>query len=200
MLSQAIIAILPLLAAVSAAPQSGAPPPVPAPSTTTTTAAPTITPIGVEYYLQAQPLNENPNDVVNNYVSAYHAGAGENNATLIAQSEATKGFLNPDGGFQEFDLGLSYPYGFVMEGLVRETVIKGAAFVGINAGAGDAGFSIPSSEVGLTWNNTAFGGWLACNITNQTSGLQLFWLNKTEERKERTPKGCESVRLAPEYF
>ncbi|KAL9136312.1 MAG: hypothetical protein Q9175_002482 [Cornicularia normoerica] len=195
MLSQTIIAILPLLAAVSAVPQGGAPPPIPPPSTTT--AAPTVTPIGVEYYLQAQPLNENPNDVLNSYVSSYHSGAGENNVTLIVQSEATKAFLDPDGGYQEFDLGLSYPYGFVMGG---ETAVKGASLVAIDAGVGDAGFSIPSTKEGLIWNNTAFAGWLACNITKQTTGLQLFWVNKTEDRKDKAPKGCKKVRLAPEYF
>lgn len=189
MLFQAVIAVLPLLAAVSAAPQGGAPPPI--------TPAPTVTPTGVEYYLQAQPLSENPSYVVKNFVSSYHSGAGENNVTLVAHSEATKAFLNPDGGHQEFDLGASYPYGFVMG---AETAIKGASLVAIDAGVGDAGFSIPSTEKGLTWNNTAFGGWLACNITTQTTGLQLFWRNKTEERKGKASKGCESVRLAPEYF
>lgn len=189
MLSQAIITILPLLAAVSAAPQGDA--------TTTTTAASTVTPIGPEYYLHAQSFYEEPNHVVNYYVSSYHSGAGENNVTLVAQSVATKAFLDPDGGYQEFDLGTSYPYGFVMGG---ETAVKGASLVAIDAGAGDAGFSFPSTELGLTWNDTAFGGWLACFITNQTTGLQLFWVNKTEDRGERAPKGCESVRLTPDYF
>ncbi|CAF9933568.1 hypothetical protein IMSHALPRED_009396 [Imshaugia aleurites] len=197
MLSQSIIAFLPLLAAVSAASQGGAPPSTPPPSTTTATAAPTITPIGVEYYLQAQPLDQHPAKVVDNYVSPYHSGAGENNVTLGAQSEAFKAFLDPDGGYQEFDLGLSYPNEFVMGG---DIAIQGASLVAIDAGIGDAGFSIPSKEVGLTWNNTAFGGWLACNITKQTTGLQLLWLNKTEESKEKAPKGCESVRLAPVYL
>lgn len=199
MLSQTIVALISLLIAVSAAPQSDAPPStLPASTaTTTTTAAPTVTPIGVEYYLQAQPLSENPDDVVNNYLSSFHSGAGENNVTLVPRSEATDAFLNPDGGYQEFDLGVSYPYGFVMG---VETAIKGASLVSIDAGAGDAGFSIPSAEEGLTWNDTAFGGWLACNITTQTTGLQLFWVNETGERKEKVPKACERVRLAPEYF
>ena len=197
MLSQFIIAFLPLLAAANAAPQGSAPSSTPPPSTTTATAAPTITPIGVEYYLQTQPLDEYPVNVIDNYVSPYHSGAGENNVTLVTQSEAIKAFLDPDGGYQEFDLGLSYPNEFVMGG---DTAIQGASLVAIDAGIGDAGFSIPSKEVGLTWNNTAFGGWLACNITKQTTGLQLLWLNKTEERKGKAPKGCESVRLAPVYL
>ena len=192
MFPQAIIALLPFLAAVNAAPQGGAPP-----STTTTATAPTLTPIGVEYYLQAQPLNADPNSVVNNYLSSYHSGAGENNATLIAQSGAITAFLNPDGGYQEFDVGLSYPYGLVMGG---ETAIKGASLVAIDIGVGDAGFSIPDATEGLVWNDTTFGGWLACNISQQTTGLQLFWANKTEETETKTPEGCESVRLAPEYF
>lgn len=200
-----IIATLPLLAAVTAAPQGNATPPTAPLSTTTTTATPSFTPVGVEYYLQAQPLNENLSDIVNNYVSAYHSGAGTNNVTLIAQSAATKAFLNPNGGYQEFDLGTSYPWGFAMGEELGvetggETAIKGAYLVSIDVGVGDAGFSIPSTEVGLTWNSTAFGGWLACNTSGQTTGLQLFWLNRTEERRGKAPEGCERVRLAPEDF
>ena len=182
MRSQAIIAGLPFLALAGAIPAP--------PSTTTTTAAPTVTPIGVEYYLNAQRLNivSYPNPF---YVSASHSGAGENNVTLNARSVASKGFLNPDGGYQEFALGYSYPYGFVMGG---ETDIKGAFLVAIDAGPGDAGFSIPSREQGVLWNNTAFGGWRACDITEQTTGLQLFWVKKPA----LTPNGCEKVKLTRE--
>lgn len=205
MLSQSVIALLPFLAAVGAAPRGDvttSTTPIPPPPTTTTTGLPSFTPVGAEYYLQAQPLDENPSDVVNNYVSTFHSGAGTNNVTLVAQSEASKASLDPDGGYQEFDLGTTYPWGLTMtEGAFGgETAIKGASFVSINVGYGDAGFSIPNATVGLTWNNTAFGGWLACNITKQTTGLQLFWANKTEERKEKAPKDCQSVRLAPKYF
>ena len=81
-----------------------------------------------------------------------------------------------------------------------ESDIKGASLVSIDAGAGDTGFSVPNDKEGLTWNNTAFGGGLACNVTTQTTGLQLFWAKETGERKETSPKTCERVRLAPEYF
>ncbi len=105
----------------------------------------------------------------------------------------------PDGGYQEVDFGLSYPNEFVMEQVRGETAINGVA---MNAATGDAGFSTSSAEVGLTWNDTArlAAGRLACNATNQTTGLQLLLLKQTEERKEKALKGCESVRLAPEYF
>ena len=194
MLSHTITALVPLLVAVSAAPQ------IISPSSSTTITAPrSITPIGAEYYLQAQLVNKGPNDVVdNNYVSSYHSGAGENNVTLVARSEATEGFLDPNGGFQEFDLGVSYPWGFVMAG---ETGIRGASLVRIDAGSGDAGFSIPNSETGLKWNGTGFGGWLACEVGKVTTGLQLFWVNETGRGiVEGVPEGCERVKLVTSFI
>ena len=191
MLSQAITTVIPLLAVVvCAAPRV-------LPSTTTASNIPTVTPNGTEYYLQAQPVGESPNQVVNNYLSSYHSGAGENNVTLVPQSEATKAFLNPDGGYQEFDLNTSYPWGFFMGG---ETTIRGTSLVSINVGSGDAGFEVPSTALGLFWNNTAFGGWLACNLTGKTTGSQLFWTNETAVEPETGPEGCERVRLAPKYL
>lgn len=81
-----------------------------------------------------------------------------------------------------------------------EADIRGAFLVtflvAIDAGPGDAGFSIPSREQGLVWNDTAFGGWLACEVVDQTTGLQLFWVKKTA----LTPNGCENVKLTPEYI
>ena len=65
----------------------------------------------------------------------------------------------PDGGYEEFDFGLSYPYGFVTEGVREEPAIKGAAFLAINAATGDAGFPISRAEFRLPWNDTACGGW-----------------------------------------
>lgn len=176
MLSQAITVILPLLAAVSAAP-------------TTTNSA--------NYYLQAQPLGKNPKTIPNNYLSSYHSGAGENIVTLVARSDATEAFLNPSGGYQEFNLGTTYPWGFVMGG---ETDITRASLVGINAGSGDSGFSIPSAEAGLVWNGTGFGGWLACDVEGQIPESQLYWRNETAVERRKVEAGCERVRLAPVYL
>lgn len=74
-----------------------------------------------------------------------------------------------------------------------ETGIKGAGLVNINVGSGDAGFLMRGGDEGLWWNGTGFGGWLACEIEGQTTGLQLFWRNGTVE----VPGGCEGVRLVP---
>ena len=58
-------------------------------------------------------------------------------------------------------------------------------------------------EVGLTWNITTFGYWLACSVAEQTNGLQLFWVEMTgglERREEKAPpEGCE-VRMASKYI
>ena len=74
--------------------------------------------------------------------------------------------------------------------------MKGASLLAIDAGPGDAGWSIPSREQGLVWKNTAFRSWLACEVTEQTTGLQLFGREKTA----LTPNGCEEVKLTPEYI
>ena len=73
MLSQTLTVILPLLAAVSA--------------------APTVSPTSASYYLQAQPLGKNPKPIPNNYLSSYHSGAGQNIVTLVARTDATKAFI-----------------------------------------------------------------------------------------------------------
>lgn len=164
-------------------------------------AAPTVTPISAENYLQAQPLTKNPNVVVNrtnSYLSAYHSGAGENNVTLVARSEATKTFLDPNGGYQEFDLGVGYPWGFVMLG--KTTGIEAASLVGIDAGSGDEGFVMRAGGVGLRWSGRGFEGWLVCDVEGVTRGMQLFWVNGTGGGGEDVPAGCEGVRLRPVYL
>ena len=174
MLSLAITVILPLLAAVSA--------------TTTVSSA------GASYYLQAQPLGKNPNAIPNSYLSSYHSGAGENIVTLVARSDATKAFLDPSGGYQEFDLGTAYPWGLVMGG---QTGVPGASLVSIDAGSGDGGFSVPSAGAGLVWNGTGFGGWLACDFEGGTPVSRLCWRNETAGKGGVVDAGCERVRLAP---
>ena len=128
MLSPALNVMFPLLTAISA--------------------APTVYPTGASYYLQVQPPGKNPKAIPSNYLSSYHAGTGENIVTLVARSDATKAFLNPSGGYQEFDLGTAYAWGFVMGG---ERDITGASLVGIDAGRGDGGFSIPNAERDWIW-------------------------------------------------
>lgn len=130
MLLKAITVILPLLAAASAASTTS--------SSTTTNSA--------KYYLQAQPLGKNPKTIPNNYLSSYHSGAGQNIVTLVPRSDAPTAYLTPSGGYQEFDLGTTYPWGFVMGG---ESDTAGASLVGIDAGKGDGGFSLPNDEAGL---------------------------------------------------
>lgn len=196
MLSQAITAILPLLVAVSASPRAAE-----LPTTATTHAAPNLTPIAAENYLQAQTIARDPNVIVNNsnnYLSTYHSGAGENNVTLVARSEATKTFLDPDREYQEFDLGTAYPWGFVMAG--ETPGIEGASLVRIDAGSGDKGFVMRGRGVGLWWSGKGFEGWLVCDIEGVTRGMQLFWVNGTGGGREGVPAGCEGVRLRPVYF
>ena len=177
MLSQALTVVLPLLAAVSA--------------------APTASSTGASYYLQAQPLGKNPKAILDDYLSSYHSGAGENIVTLVARNDATKAFLNPSSGYQEFDLGTAYPWGFVMGG---ESDTAGASLVGIDAGSGDTGFSIPSAKAGLVWNGTGFGGWLACDVEGRTPESQLYWRNEKAVKGGKVEAACERVRLAPAYL
>ena len=81
-----------------------------------------------------------------------------------------------------------------------ETGITRASLVGINAGSGDSGFSIPSAEAGLVWNGTGFGGWLACDVERQIPESQLYWRNETAVERRKVEAGCERVRLAPVYL
>jgi len=78
--------------------------------------------------------------------------------------------------------------------------IEHASLVAIDVGTGDAGFSIPNTAQGLTWNNMSFGRWLACIVTAEVIGLQLFWASKIESEKGKVEKQCDRVRLAPQYF
>lgn len=66
--------------------------------------------------LSASNTTSKPNPVVGNHVS-YHFGAGENNASLVPSTEASKALLNPNGGYQKFDLSTAYPWNFVIGGM-----------------------------------------------------------------------------------
>ena len=81
-----------------------------------------------------------------------------------------------------------------------EKDILGASLVGIDAGSGDSGFSFPSPEVGLVWNGTGFGGWLACDVEGRTPESQLYWRNETAVKGGKVEAGCEKVRLAQVYL
>ena len=81
-----------------------------------------------------------------------------------------------------------------------ESDIKGASLVGIDAGSGDGGFSIPSAVAGLVWNGTGFGGWLACDVKGRIPEWQLYWRNETAVKGGKVQAGCERVRLAPVYL
>lgn len=189
--SQAII--IPLLIVIAAV--------IASPDVSNLNASPDINPISAENYLQAQPRAKNPTIVVNktiSYLSTYHSNAGENNVTLVPRSEATKTFLDPYQRYQEFDLGTSYPWGFVMLGETGS--IEGASLVGVDAGSGDKGFVMGKRGVGLVWSGRGFEGWLVCEIEGVTRGMQLFWINGTGEGGKNVPGDCEEVRLRPVYF
>lgn len=101
-LTSTIVALSSLLCFSLAAPQA-------APSTTTATASSSIPTTG-EYYLKSQVINRRSASKNGLYVSAYHTGAGLNDATLGPGSEGSaKGFLNET--YQQFDLGTAFPWG-----------------------------------------------------------------------------------------
>lgn len=88
-----------------------APPPYPTTNSTSTNG--TITP-PPRYYLRTQVKGyvAAPNDKDGLYVSSYHTGAGENDATLESIDVASAGYLN--GSNQQFDLGSEFPWGIGM--------------------------------------------------------------------------------------
>ena len=71
----------------------------------------TITPPS-RYHLQTKVKGSGNSDKDGLYVSAYHTGAGENDATLGTIDIASPGYLN--GTNQTFDLGSDFPWGLVM--------------------------------------------------------------------------------------
>ncbi|MCJ1480339.1 hypothetical protein MMC06_000494 [Schaereria dolodes] len=127
-------------------------------STSTTllpTSFPTLTPVGFEYYLRSQLARTGgPARFANLYVQAYHTGAGLNDVVLLERDEySAKGFLNDS--YQEFDLGNNFPYGFYLGG---DTNYAAWELVSMNAGPGDAGFSL--TDDGLQYESSEFQGWL----------------------------------------
>lgn len=93
-------------------------------ASTTTTVSSTV-PTSTESYLRTQ-VSHGESPYKNNLdVSAYHTGAGLNDAVLGPFNDGSaKGFLN--GTFQQFDLGTTFPWGFVM---VMDSQYAGMVFL-----------------------------------------------------------------------
>ncbi len=64
-----------------------------------------------EYFLKTEVIYGGPYRFNGLYLSAYHTGAGTNDATLTPD-HGIHGFLNDT--FQDFDLGNSFPYGLTL--------------------------------------------------------------------------------------
>lgn len=107
-----LLTLAPLLPSALALALTTAPP---YPTTNNSTTNATVTP-PTRYYLQTQVTGSgaaNAADKNGLYVSAYHTGAGENDATLESSIDvASVGYLN--GTNQQFDLNSDFPWGFVM--------------------------------------------------------------------------------------
>jgi len=145
-----------------------------------------------EYRLQTKIVN-NKNDHGSFkgklWLSAYHTGAGLNDAVLLKNgSEAIKGYLNET--IQQFDLGTEFPWFMAMGG---DANYAGWEAVQINTFDGVNGFSVNST--GLQWNQTeyGFGGWLACDWWHGVP--QLFWLDAYYHFA--VPASCSKVDLIP---
>lgn len=85
---------------------------IPSPPTLNLTTNATITPPS-RYYLQTRVRGSGNESKSGLYVSGYHTGAGENDATLESIEIASIGYLN--GTNQLFDYGEDFPWGMVMD-------------------------------------------------------------------------------------
>jgi len=146
-----------------------------------------------EYYLVTSVLDQSYGSSSSKdglYVSSYHTGAGESDATLDSDvSVAAKGYLN--GTYQIFDFNTTFPWGLYMG---SDANYAGWEFTQINVGNGTEGFFI--NETGLQWGteDSGFGGWLACDWWH---GLpQLFWLDSFYD--DPIPSSCSQVYLLPQ--
>ncbi|KAF6226008.1 hypothetical protein HO173_012598 [Letharia columbiana] len=157
------------------------------PSTVNLTTNGTIAPPS-RYYLQTRVKGYGNEDKNGLYVSGYHTGAGENDATLESIDAASVGFLN--GTNQQFDYGTDFPWGMVM---VLYDYYAEWDFVAINAGYGSAGFFF--NETGLQYNQNpdGFSGWLVCDWWHGVP--QLFW--KFFANSNQFPSSCAQVDLLP---
>ncbi|KAI9718883.1 MAG: hypothetical protein M1812_003767 [Candelaria pacifica] len=105
-----------------------------------------------EYLLRTQVIYGGPYRFNGLYLSAYHTGAGLNDATLV-RDNGIHGFINDT--HQEFDLGSQFPWGLT---LATDTNYAGWQFVYVNAGLGSNAMAINGS--GLVQTYGQFGGWL----------------------------------------
>ncbi|MCJ1289349.1 hypothetical protein MMC34_000881 [Xylographa carneopallida] len=173
-------------------------------------------PTSTQYYLKTTSKTPAFSDL---YLSAYHTGAGFNDAVLIPTTSTTGyntstfpgivGFLNVTS--QEFSLGGDFPWGMVMNPSITYDAWLP---VQINAGFGSSGFYFnntdgtgvnglkwvdgwPSELAGTKYND--FAGWLACNWAH---GLpQLFWLAAEEPSSAVTlPCNCAKVELIRQFL
>ena len=110
MLLPLLLPLLTLTLLPSALTLTTSPPPPYYPTNTTSTNG-TITPPS-RYYLRTQ-VKGPETDKNGLYVSSYHTGAGENDATLESIDVASVGYLN--GSNQQFDLGTAFPWGVGIE-------------------------------------------------------------------------------------
>ncbi|MCJ1260598.1 hypothetical protein MMC22_000460 [Lobaria immixta] len=119
------------------------------------------------------------------YLTAYHIGAGENDAVLAGKGSAIKGFLN-DTTLQ-FDLGTEFPWylEFVFEAYTEWSSVR------VSVGPPTEDFAIKGNK--LVWNGYGFNGWLVCDWYHGVP--QLFW--KTSQFNETTAN-CASVDLVTE--
>lgn len=125
-----------------------------------------------QYFLKSVTIGGPSTNKSNLYIEAYHTGAGFNDASVLLSSPpdgskltssrvlvtktgtnyAAPAFLNET--YQEFNLGSSFPWGFVMG---NDYNYMGWLPVQINAGAGDTGFYFNNTDgsgvKGLKWNS-----------------------------------------------
>ncbi|KAJ5238803.1 hypothetical protein N7468_003422 [Penicillium chermesinum] len=123
----------------------------------------------------------------NLYLTAYHTGAGTNDA--VFQSNATVAsnfFLNGTNAFA--DLKTQYPWGIEIQ---SDTNYAAWDSVTINAGTGSDGFSVKGGE--LVWSEAdGFGGWLICDWNHGVP--QLFYLDRYYD--DKIPSSCSKASLA----
>ncbi|KAI9697997.1 MAG: hypothetical protein M1836_004350 [Candelina mexicana] len=105
-----------------------------------------------EYFLKTEVIYGGPYRFDGLYLSAYHTGAGLNDATL-GPDHGIRGFLN--GTRQRFDLGTEFLWGL---SLASNFNYAGWQFVYVNSGYGSDAMVLNGS--GLVQTYGQFGGWL----------------------------------------
>ncbi|PNS15084.1 hypothetical protein CAC42_2313 [Sphaceloma murrayae] len=143
------------------------------------------------------------------YLSAYHSGAGLNDAVLVkGKASGIRGFFNqteldrPNGKpyfSLEFDLGNDFPYAAQIGYGAYDAWVS----MEINAGDKQSYGAYFFNKAGLQFDaspavngSSGFGGWLVCNWAR---GVPQLFMRQAGYNKTLT-SNCADVNLVPQYI